>query len=95
MLWMLDTSTLLMMIAAVGVASLVLGFVLDAILGEDGFGPVGNATLAGAGFFFGIHAADEYGFVVRDFPMATAIGLAGAFSGVAALAMLKGVFNRL
>jgi hypothetical protein len=94
MLWSLDTSTLLIIVSAVAGTSFILGLILDAILGDDGFGPTGNSLVAAAGFFLAVYAAAVYGFRLGDLAISTGIGLAGAFSCVGVLAVLKHAFNR-
>lgn len=94
MLMYLDTSTMLFVVAVVAMISLLLGMVLNAILESDGFGAVGNAVIAGSGFMLGMYVANRYGFRLTDLPATTGLGLAGAFSCVALLAMLKAGFSR-
>lgn len=94
MLPYLDTSSLLFTVATVGVLSLVLGMVMNAILQSDGFGAVGNALILGAGFMLGIYAANWHGIRLTNLPAAAGIGLAGAFASVALLAILKARFSR-
>lgn len=89
MLWNLDTSWLLMAVAVVGLLSFLLGLALNALIGRDGFGPIGNAVIVTAGFFLGIFLANSYGLVLRDLTLATATGLTGAFVSLAMLALVK------
>ena len=95
MLWNLGSEWLLMAFAGVGIMSFILAMALNAIMGEDGFGPVGNAVFITAGFFLSIFIANNFGFRLGDLKMAIAMGLAGAFACLTVLAVLKAALNRL
>ena len=51
MIWNLEPGWLMMAVAAVIVLALFFGAALDAIMREDGFGPIGNMVLFTGGFF--------------------------------------------
>lgn len=94
MLWNLEPGWLMMTVAIVVVIALFFGSALDAIMKEDGFGPIGNMVLFTAGFFVAILAANSYGINLHDLTRAMATGLGGAFTGIAGLALLKGAIAR-
>lgn len=87
---------LLIMLLFVCVASVVLGFLTDMLMGASGFGPIGNGSLIALGgavgayyrsFVFGVAAAQHaYTIVVSAIGMATLILLFFGF----AKRMLKG-----
>jgi hypothetical protein len=95
MLWNLDPAWLMMAIAIVLVASVIFGSVLDAIVHEDGFGPIGNMIVFAGGFFAAIFLVNSYGISLRDLTLATVTGIGGAFVCFLMLALLKAGAARL
>ncbi len=95
MLWNLDPAWLMMAVASVAVLAFFFGAALDAIMKEDGFGPVGNMLLFTAGFFGAVFIANSYGITLRDLRLAVAWGLGGAFIFISALAVVKAGLARL
>ena len=95
MLWNLDVSMLAFAIVTVALFSFALGMMLDGVMGEDGFGPVGNMVVITAGFFLGVFAVNSYGLNLRDLTFATATGLGGAFVSLLSLALLKAALRRV
>ncbi|MEP9373023.1 hypothetical protein [Mesorhizobium sp. KR1-2] len=95
MLWNLEPGWLMMAVASVAVIALFFGTALDAIMDDDGFGPVGNMVLFTAGFFAAILAANCRGIAMRDLTFAMATGLAGAFVTIGMLALVKAGMARL
>jgi hypothetical protein len=89
MLWNLDTNSLLMAVAVVSMLSFIVGLALDGVMGEDGFGAIGNMFIIATGFFLGIFIANTYGVRLSDMTAAMAAGLTGAFASVFALALIK------
>jgi Na+/melibiose symporter-like transporter len=51
-----STDALLMMAVALVIGAAILGYLIDILMGDRGFGPVGNAILAGFGAFLGVYA---------------------------------------
>ncbi|ODT05803.1 MAG: hypothetical protein ABS58_14300 [Mesorhizobium sp. SCN 65-20] len=95
MLWNLDPAWLMMAVASVAVLAFFFGAALDAIMKEDGFGPVGNMLLFTTGFFGAVFIANSYGITLRDLRLAVAWGLGGAFIFISALAVVKAGLARL
>jgi len=95
MLWNLDLAWLLMTVSVVAVLSYFFGTALDALMREDGFGPLGNTIIFVAGFFGGILAANCQGVSLRNLTLAAAVGLGGAFATLATLAVLKAGITRM
>lgn len=85
----------LIALCAVAVISVVFGSILNAILQEDGFGPVGNALILLVGFYISVVVAKSQGLPMRDITLAMATGLGGGFACFALLALLKGGITRL
>ena len=56
MIWNLDPAWLMMAVAFVMVLAMFFGAALDVIMGDDGFGPIGNMLLFTVGFFAAILA---------------------------------------
>jgi hypothetical protein len=95
MLMNLDPTWMMMAFAVVAILSFIFGMALDGLLGDEGFGPVGNTIVVTAGFFLGIFAANLYGIRFYDMKMAVATGLVGAFVSLGILAMVKAGLARL
>ncbi|MCO6392617.1 hypothetical protein GTW25_16450 [Aliihoeflea aestuarii] len=82
-------------LASVVILSFLLGLFLDTILGEDGFGAVGNTFVLAAGFFLTIGIGNHFGYVFRDLRMGIIYGTAGACAAIVALTAIKAVATRL
>ena len=95
MIWNLDAAWLMMAVASVAVMGFFFGAALHAVMGDDGFGPMGNTALFTFGFFGAILAANDYGISLRHLDLAVAVGLGGAFLLIAALALTKAGMARL
>lgn len=95
MLWNLEPGWLMMAIAMVAVLAFFFGAALDAIMKEDGFGPVGNMLLFTAGFFGAVLIANSFGITLHDLRLAVAWGLAGAFVLISLLSLVKASLARL
>ena len=95
MLWNLDTGWLLMAVAAVCVIAFMFGSALHAIMGDDGFGAIGNMTIFASGFFTAIFGLNSYGIPLRDMTLAVSAGLGGAFVSITVLALLKAGLERV
>jgi hypothetical protein len=95
MLWNLGAGWLLLAIAIVGILSFIVSMALNAVMGEDGFGAVGNAIIITTGFFLTVFMANNFGYRLADVTMAVSVGLGGAFACLATLAVLKAGINRL
>jgi len=95
MVWNLEPGWLMMAVASVVVLALFFGAALDAIMHEDGFGPLGNMLLFTAGFFAAVLIANSYGISLRDLKMAVGYGLGGAFLTVSLLALVKAAAARI
>ena len=89
MLWNLDPGWLIMAVAFVAVISVFFGAIMDAIMREDGFEPVGNMVLITAGFFASILVANYNGIAMVSLTLSAVTGLSGAFVTLAVLALLK------
>jgi hypothetical protein len=89
MIWNLDSGWLMMAVATVAVMAFFFGSALDAIMRDDGFGPTGNMILFTVGFFVAVIVANNYGVSLRDLKLAVGFGLAGAFSLVSTMALMK------
>lgn len=94
MLLDLGTFWLVMAVTAVGVVALIFGSALDALMSDDGFGPLGNMLVLTAGFFLGILAANHFGWRFDQLVMACGVGLGGAFVAIAGLAAVKASLAR-
>ncbi len=95
MIWNLAPLWLVMAVAIVTVVAFFFGAALDAIMGDDGFGAMGNMFLFVLGFFVAIIIANSYGIALRDMTKAVGCGLGGAFATIAAMALIKAGVARL
>jgi hypothetical protein len=89
MLSNIDTTSLTVALIALMAVALVFGTILNAIVRENGFGPVGNAVLFAAGFVGSTYLAGSYGITLADFRLAVAWGMGGAFLLFSVLALAK------
>jgi hypothetical protein len=89
MLMRLDLAWLMMAVALVTVICFFFGSLLDTIMREDGFGPLGNTALLVVGFFGGILLLNIGGIRVPNLGVATATGLTGSFLLLSILALVK------
>lgn len=81
--------------AVVGILSFIVSMALHAIMGEDGFGAIGNSVIITGGFFLTVFMANNLGYRLPDVTAAVVVGLSGAFGGLAVLAVLKAGLGRL
>lgn len=95
MIWDLEAGWLFMAVAVVAMLGYILGYVLDQIMQQDGFGPFGNMMVISGGFFVGLFAYNSYGYRIQDLREAAVVGLTGAFIALASLAIGRSVFTRL
>lgn len=95
MLSNIDTTSLTVALIALMAVALVFGTVLNAIVRENGFGPVGNAVLFAAGFAGAAYLAESYRIAGADFRLVTAWGIGGAFLLFSVLALAKAGLARL
>jgi hypothetical protein len=95
MLSNLDASWFVFAVATVAIFGFMLGMALDGVMGDDGFGSMGNMVVITAGFFLGIFAANSWGVHFYDLKIAIGTGLGGAFIAVFFLALTKAGIERL
>ncbi|NJR13595.1 MAG: hypothetical protein HC779_04390 [Phyllobacteriaceae bacterium] len=86
MLGKLSAFWLFMAVSTVGVVSYFVALTIDGVFGKDGFGTLGNMAVLTAGFFGGLIMAEEIGYTVRGFQMATFVGVGGALGTFTVLA---------
>lgn len=91
----LPTGWLLMALAAIAILAFILGLVVDALMKDDGFGPIGNALVIGAGYFTGVFMANAWDIWLGDMKLMTAAGLTGALIALATLSLVKAALNRI
>lgn len=94
MIWNLGFGWLALMIGCVTILAFILAMALDALMGRDGFGPVGNAVVLTAGFFLSIYLFNTFGYNLADMKWGAGAGVLGAFVAISSLATLKGLLNR-
>jgi hypothetical protein len=95
MLWNLGAGWLVLAATTVAILSFIIAVSLNGLLGDEGFGANGNASIITAGFFGGVLFVNLLGHDLADVQLAVAVGLAGAFVLLAFLVMLKAAMRRL
>ena len=89
MLWNIASSSLAVGLTAVVVISFVFGSVLNAVLGENGFGSPGNAVIFVLGFSSAVYFANSHGVSLYDLHLVAAWGIGGAFALFSVAVLLK------
>ena len=95
MLWNLGTQWLVLAATTVAIVAFIVATVLDALLGEEGFGATGDAAILTAGFFAGVYGANLLGYRLEDVKLAIATGLGGSFLLLSLLVAIKAAMRRL
>ena len=95
MIWNLDAIWLALSISAIGILSFVVALAIDAVMGDDGFGAVGNAFILAGGFVTGILLAEWWRMNLRDLAYVAASGLCGALCCMLILVTIKAALSRL
>ena len=95
MLSNLDAGWLVMAVAMVAILFFMFGMALDALIADDGFGPIGNMVVLTAGFFLAIVGANWQGYTFGELLYAMLFGLSGAFACFSALALAKAGLGRI
>ena len=84
-----------MMILFIGTAgAYVVGYAMDGVLGEDGFGILMNTTILIAGGFLGFYLANHLHLPISDTTLNAVMVVSGGFICLALLAILKGLAGR-
>jgi hypothetical protein len=91
----LDTTTQIYLFFAVGILSFFIANTMDGVLGDDGFGILGNQMIVMAGFYLGLLVAKHYHFPLRDFAHMAVAGLTGAFVSLLVLSISKAILARM
>jgi hypothetical protein len=95
MIWNLGFGWLVLMAGCVSILAFMLALGLDALMGREGFGPVGNAFVLTGGFFLSIFVFNSFGYNLADMKWGAAAGIGGAFVCMTTLALTKGLLSRL
>ncbi len=91
----LDTTTQIYLFFAVAILSFFIANTMDGVLGEDGFGVLGNQMIVMAGFYLGVLLARRYHVPVHDFAHMAVAGLVGAFVSLLILSISKAILARM
>ena len=84
-----SSDVLIMLVTAIIIVGMVVGYVTDIVMGDRGFGPVGNGLLVVLGAFAGIYLRNAYFGLMEPGDMA----VTGIFAAASAtlLLMLLGI----
>ncbi|MGE3646262.1 MAG: hypothetical protein AB7F96_20645, partial [Beijerinckiaceae bacterium] len=55
-----NSDVLLLLLCGIAIAAAVIGFVTDSVMGDRGFGPVGNGLLVLLGAIVGVYVRNAY-----------------------------------
>lgn len=91
----LDTTTQIYLFIAIAVLSFFIATSMDGVLGEDGFGVMGNQIVIMAGFYLGLMLARRYQFPLHDLAHIAVAGLCGAFVSLLVLSISKAILARM
>lgn len=95
MLLDLDSSWLMMAVAAVAILAFIFSLGMDAIMKNEGFGPLGNTVIITVSFFLTILSVNAYGIRFPDLTSAALTGLGGAFGILMLMALIKAGLERM
>ena len=95
MIWKLEPIWLALAFGMIAILTFLLGIMVDALVGDEAFGPVGNMMVMMAGFLAAIQLANHEGVAFRGLDTAPGAGLAGAFAALVLLALVTAGLNRL
>ena len=87
----LSSTTLLLLMAAIGLCGLLIGAVTDAIMGDRGFGTIGNGLLTIMGCVIGVYA--EFVFLGPAYFQDVMMTALAAATGAAALLLTFGTIK--
>jgi hypothetical protein len=91
----IDTTTQVYLFFAVAILSFFIATAMDGVLGEDGFGVMGNHVVIMSGFYLGFLLARYFNVSYNDFTNMAVAGLCGAFVALLVLSVSKAILGRL
>lgn len=95
MLWKLDPVWLALSVSVICIVSFIVAMAIDFVMGEDGFGAVGNAVILTVGFVAGILFAEWWRLNLRELSHVAAFGLCGALGCMLVTVAIKAALSRL
>jgi hypothetical protein len=90
----LNTDTLIFVVSLITIAAFFLGQAMDKVLGDEGFGPYGNMMVFWVGFVIGLMGASYLGFNMRNYQLAAAGGIVGAFATLTVVVLIRNIMRR-
>jgi len=72
-----------------------IGYAMNGVMQQDGFGVLMNTTILVAGGFLGFYASDRVYLPLDSITATSVLIVSGGFLSLALLALLKGVIRRL
>jgi hypothetical protein len=90
----LDTTTQIYLFFAVAILSFFIANTMDGVLGQDGFGVLGNQAIIMSGVYLGFVVAKYYHVSVNNFTQMAVAGLVGAFVSLLVLSVSKAILSR-
>ena len=95
MFFFMDTQTQLFLFTSILLCSFFLANAMHGVLGQDGFGVIGNLIVIATGFYIGLWLGRYYGLSIRIFEIGVLAGLTGSFMSLLSLSVMKALLNRL
>ena len=95
MIWKLDRIWLALSISSIAIISFIVALAMDAVMGDDGFGAIGNAVILTAGFVAGILLAEWWRMNLRELSHVAGFGLSGALACMLVSVGIKAALRRL
>ena len=90
----LNTDTMIFVFTLITMCCFFLGHAMDNILQDEGYGAYGNMSVMIAGFLAGLYVTSQLGYSMRDYRLASAGGLIGAFTLLAVLVFSRNLLRR-
>jgi uncharacterized membrane protein YeaQ/YmgE (transglycosylase-associated protein family) len=91
----LDSTSQIYLFFAVAVLSFFIANTMDGVLGDDGFGVIGNQIITMAGFYLGVILARHFHFPIGDLSHLAVVGLVGSFGSLLVLSISKAILARM
>lgn len=90
-----DTMTFILFVLAGAAGAYFIGYAMDGVMQEDGFGILMNTTILMTGGFLGFYASERIYLPISIVTMKSVMVVSGGFLSLALLAVAKGVLRRL
>lgn len=90
-----DSMTFLLFVLVGTAGAYFIGYAMNGVMQQDGFGVLMNTTILVAGGFLGFYASDRIYLPLDSVTVTSVMVVSGGFLSLAILAALKGLLRRL